>query len=61
MNEIRCSKLQATIKPKGLTCLQVFFFWGGGGGGNQAAYSVQSGLDLKVIELHFSSSSVNTS
>ena len=64
------SYFQATTKPTSLTCLQVFFFFFGGGGisphqrvwiQNQAAYRVQSDLDLKVIESGISSSRVNTS
>ena len=61
------SNFQATTKPKGLTCLEVFIF-----GTNISSsesvdpksgciYSVQPDLDLKVIESGFSSSWVNTS
>ena len=61
------SNFQATAKPTSLTCLQVFFLgkkksphqrvWIQ----NQAAYGVQSDLDLKVIESGISSSGVNKS
>ena len=59
------SNFQATTKPTSLTCSQVFFWkkkfhqrvWIQ----NQAAYGVQSDLDLKVIESGISSSRVNTS
>ena len=61
------SNFQATTKPTILTCSQVFFFlkkisphqrvWIQ----NQAAYGIQSDLDLKVIESGISNSVVNAS